>query len=104
MAVMIDRAEGGASMQSGELEVMVHRRTLLDDARGVAEPLNETQCGCLACHCDGLIARGSHHILLKVILPSLSCEVLTGQPGWTGMHLSNAFDACADAIPGTLMQ
>lgn len=68
MAVMIDRAEGGASMQSGELEVMVHRRTLLDDARGVAEPINETQCGCLNCHCDGLIARGTHHILLQVDL------------------------------------
>ena len=34
-------------MASGEVEVLVHRRTLFDDWRGVAEALNETECGCL---------------------------------------------------------
>lgn len=33
---------GGASMEDGEIELMVHRRILYDDGRGVGEPLNET--------------------------------------------------------------
>ncbi len=33
---------GGASLDDGQLELMVHRRLLYDDSRGVGEPLNET--------------------------------------------------------------
>jgi len=40
--VLNDRAQGVSSQADGELEVMVHRRLLMDDARGVGEPLNET--------------------------------------------------------------
>ena len=65
LAVVTDRAQGGASLASGALELMLHRRLLLDDWRGVAEPLNETQCGCSACACAGLIARGVHRVLLQ---------------------------------------
>lgn len=35
-----------------------------DDNRGVAEPLNETVCGCRDCDCPGLIARGTFQLLL----------------------------------------
>lgn len=38
--------------------------TAADDARGVGEPLNETACGCLACDCPGLVARGRHWLVL----------------------------------------
>jgi hypothetical protein len=40
--VLTDRSQGGASLANGALEIMVHRRILKDDARGVGEPLNET--------------------------------------------------------------
>ena len=66
LAVLTERAQSAASLGSGEVEVMVHRRTLLDDWRGVGEPINETMCGCRECHCTGLVARGSHWLTLQV--------------------------------------
>ncbi|GAB4821252.1 hypothetical protein N2152v2_008298 [Parachlorella kessleri] len=76
VALLTERAQGGASLRSGELEVMVHRRTAVDDWRGVAEPLNETVCGCTGpdCNCTGtagrlaagwLVARGVHWLVLS---------------------------------------
>jgi Glycosyl hydrolases family 38 C-terminal domain. len=38
---MPDRAQGGASLAEGQIELMVHRRITRDDARGVGEALNE---------------------------------------------------------------
>lgn len=44
------------------------RVTIVDDARGVGEPLNETLCGCTGSSCDclagGLPARGKHLLVL----------------------------------------
>ncbi len=61
LSVVTDRAQGATSLASGTLEVMVHRRTLLDDWRGVGEPLNETQNFCAyGCDSPGLIVRGTH--------------------------------------------
>jgi len=34
LSVVVDRSQGATSLHSGELELMVHRRTLYDDARG----------------------------------------------------------------------
>jgi len=42
LTVMVDRSEGGTSLQEGCIELMVHRRTVYDDERGVFEPMNET--------------------------------------------------------------
>ena len=70
LAIVTDRAQGGGSLGSGQAELMVHRRTLLDDQRGVGEPINETMCGCSACACAGLIARGTHYLTLQVTLRS----------------------------------
>ena len=54
--VMVDRAQGGTSLRSGQLELMLHRRLFNDDAFGVGEALNETAFG------TGLVIRGKHVI------------------------------------------
>ncbi|CAH0492604.1 unnamed protein product [Peronospora farinosa] len=41
--VVTDRAQGAASLADGQVEVMVHRRLLVDDNKGVDEPLNEKE-------------------------------------------------------------
>lgn len=42
MALFTDRAVGGSSLAEGTIELMLHRRIGMDDHRGVAEALNET--------------------------------------------------------------
>ncbi|XP_023343097.1 lysosomal alpha-mannosidase, partial [Eurytemora carolleeae] len=56
--ILPDRSEGGSSLSSGEIELMIHRRLLHDDAFGVGEALNETAFG------EGLVVRGKHSIVL----------------------------------------
>ena len=58
LTMLVDRAQGGASLRDGELELMVHRRCLHDDAFGVDEALNEMAYG------YGLVARGTHLLIL----------------------------------------
>ncbi|MQM18748.1 hypothetical protein Taro_051744 [Colocasia esculenta] len=41
MSVLVDRPVGGSSVLDGQLELMLHRRLLRDDGKGVAEALNE---------------------------------------------------------------
>jgi lysosomal alpha-mannosidase len=56
--VLPDRAQGGSSLKDGDIELMVHRRLLHDDAFGVGEALNETAFG------KGMVARGRHMVVL----------------------------------------
>jgi len=42
MTLINDRSQGCASINDGQIEVMVQRRLLYDDRRGVGEPLNES--------------------------------------------------------------
>ena len=44
-SILTDRTRGGASILDGSVEVMVQRRTVADDHRGVDEPMNETVGG-----------------------------------------------------------
>ena len=52
-----NESQGGSSLSDGEMELMVHRRLLDDDAFGVGEALNETAFGV------GLVARGKHFLV-----------------------------------------
>ena len=40
VTLMNDRSQGGSSLEDGSLELMINRRILADDDRGVEEPLN----------------------------------------------------------------
>lgn len=73
LSVLTDRAQGGTSLTSGTIETMVHRRTLLDDIRGVNEPLNETVAGCRFCDSPGLVVRGTHFLALEVRASLRAC-------------------------------
>ncbi len=39
---MPDRSQGGTSAQEGLIEIMIHRRVLCDDQKGLGEAINET--------------------------------------------------------------
>lgn len=56
---MTDRSCGGTSLEEGQLEIMVHRRLVRDDSRGVGEPLNELN----QYNSDGLEQKVRHWIV-----------------------------------------
>lgn len=39
--ILNDRSQGGSSMKEGEIELMIHRRLLYDDGKGLNQRLNE---------------------------------------------------------------
>ncbi|KAK4414075.1 putative alpha-mannosidase [Sesamum alatum] len=62
LSVLVDRSVGGSSITDGEVEIMLHRRLLHDDGRGVAEALNETVC--VRDTCSGLTVQGKYYLRL----------------------------------------
>uniref|UniRef100_A0A5B7BPI0 Alpha-mannosidase n=1 Tax=Davidia involucrata TaxID=16924 RepID=A0A5B7BPI0_DAVIN len=62
-SVLVDCATGGASIEDGEIELMLHRRMLFDDSRGVGEPLDETVC--IESTCEGLTVRGNYYMSIN---------------------------------------
>lgn len=58
LAVAVDRSQGSSSLTDGSVELMVHRRMVHDDGRGVAEALNEP-----GLDGRGLIVRGKHWLI-----------------------------------------
>lgn len=60
LSVLVDRSIGGSSIKDGQIELMLHRRLLYDDGRGVAEALNETVC--FDNQCEGLVIEGKYYL------------------------------------------
>ncbi|KAI7740716.1 hypothetical protein M8C21_023527, partial [Ambrosia artemisiifolia] len=60
LSVLVDRAVGGSSLVDGQIELMLHRRLLFDDAKGVGEVLNETIC--VIDDCKGLVVQGKYYV------------------------------------------
>ncbi|GMJ09448.1 hypothetical protein HRI_004614100 [Hibiscus trionum] len=58
-SVLVDRSLAGSSIVDGQIELMLHRRLLLDDSRGVEEALNETVC--VLDDCRGLAVQGKYY-------------------------------------------
>lgn len=67
LTVLTDSSQAGSSLQDGEVELMVHRRLLVDDHRGVNEPLNETGISG-----KGLIVWGTHYVQFAPIKSAAS--------------------------------
>ncbi|KAL0858611.1 hypothetical protein ABMA27_012445 [Loxostege sticticalis] len=57
-SVFNDRAQGGSSLNDGEIDIMVHRRILTDDT-GVQAYLNETEFN------KGIMVRGTHYLYIS---------------------------------------
>jgi len=70
MNVLTDRAQGGGSIEDGQLELMLHRRLVQQDYCVFNEPLNETVYG------EGLVVRGTHTLFFED-----TKNVKTNEPG-----------------------
>ncbi|KAL5717332.1 alpha-mannosidase [Ranunculus cassubicifolius] len=99
-SVLVDRSVGGSSLEDGQIELMLHRRFLHDDTRGVGEVLNETVC--ILKNCTGLTIQGKYYFKIDPLgggakwRRSVGQEIyspfllaFTEQDGddWTGSHL-----------------
>lgn len=63
-SILVDRSIGAASLRDGHVELMLHRRLLYDDHKGVGEALNETVCVKKPPHCQGLTVTGKYYVQL----------------------------------------
>ncbi|EER10964.1 lysosomal alpha-mannosidase, putative [Perkinsus marinus ATCC 50983] len=72
LTLVPDRAHGGASLLPGQLEIMIHRRTLVDDGRGVGEPLDEVDC--VESLCLPKLVTGETRLLLEPMRTSTTEE------------------------------
>ncbi|XP_078151977.1 alpha-mannosidase-like isoform X2 [Carex rostrata] len=77
LSVLVDRAIGASSIEDGQIELMVHRRILHDDGRGVGEALDEQVC--VAKKCEGLTIRGHYYIGINKLGDGSYWRRTTGQ-------------------------
>ncbi|KAL8544288.1 hypothetical protein ACS0TY_004722 [Phlomoides rotata] len=77
LSVLVDRAMGGSSLVDGQIELMLHRRLLRDDGKGVAEALNETVC--IDNQCKGLTIQGKYYYKIDPLGEGAKWRRSTGQ-------------------------
>lgn len=77
LSVLVDRATGGASIEDGQIELMLHRRLLADDSKGVGDPLNEEVC--VEDNCSGLTIRGHYYMNVHKLGAGAQWRRTTGQ-------------------------
>lgn len=101
LSVLVDRAVGGSSLVDGQIELMLHRRLLHDDSRGVGEALNEEVC--VLDECKGLMIQGKFYIRIdplgdgakwrrtfgqEIYSPLLLAFTEQDGNNWTNSHIS----------------
>ncbi|GFY87906.1 glycosyl hydrolase family 38 protein [Actinidia rufa] len=93
-SVLVDRATGGASIEDGEVELMLHRRMIFDDSRGVGEALDETVCA--GDKCEGLTVRGNYYISINQLGAGSRWRRTTGQEVYSPILLAFAHEKLED--------
>ncbi|XP_068664658.1 alpha-mannosidase At3g26720-like [Aristolochia californica] len=100
LSVLVDRAFGGSSIMDGQVELMLHRRLLHDDSRGVGEALNEEVCA--QNDCEGLTIQGKLYLRIdpmgegakwrrklgqEIYSPFLLAFTEQGEDSWATSHV-----------------
>ncbi|KAL1316028.1 alpha-mannosidase-like [Arachis hypogaea] len=85
-SVLVDRATGGASIRDGEVELMLHRRMLTEDGRGVGESLDEQVC--IDDKCQGLTVRGNYYMGIHKLGDGSRWRRSTGQEVYSPLLLA----------------
>ncbi|ONK72632.1 uncharacterized protein A4U43_C04F21420 [Asparagus officinalis] len=93
LSVLVDHAVGGSSIQDGEIEIMFHRRLLVDDGRGVGEPLDEEICIDNNNVCEGLTARANYYLSINQLGDGAQWRRTSGQEIYSPLLLAFAHEA-----------
>ncbi|KAL8111174.1 hypothetical protein AgCh_026780 [Apium graveolens] len=94
LSILVDRAAGGASIKDGELELMLHRRMIFDDGRGVGEALDETVC--VNDTCQGLTVRGKYYLSINQLGAGAQWRRTTGQEIYSPILLAFTHENAED--------
>ncbi|KAK6912903.1 Glycoside hydrolase family 38, N-terminal domain [Dillenia turbinata] len=86
LSVLVDRSVGGSSLTDGQIELMLHRRLLHDDIRGVGEVLNEEVCA--HDECEGLVVRGKYYVRIDPIGEGAKWRRTAGQEIYSPLLLA----------------
>ncbi|KAK7376119.1 hypothetical protein VNO78_34973 [Psophocarpus tetragonolobus] len=87
-SILVDRAVGGANINDGEVELMLHRRIFQDDGRGVDEALDEQVCINNNNKCEGLTVRGNYYMGIHNLGDGSQWRRTTGQEIYSPLLLA----------------